>query len=175
VDRRSSLRASDADRERIVDRLHTAATEGRIAAEELEQRVHQALTARTYAELESTIVDLPGPRELARQGQRPRRSTAGWAFAAARHNPLLLVVAIPIVAVTFALVLAATIVWLVMALIVIIIGGRRSVPRQPWLNSWRPSWGPPWGPPGAHWREVGRPHGSPGPPHASPGRDRHWR
>jgi len=58
VSRRGALRASDADRDRIIDRLHRAATEGRIAAEELEERVGLALKAKTYAELLPHIADL---------------------------------------------------------------------------------------------------------------------
>src|SRR5436190_1510855 len=57
-----TMRASDADRDRIVDRLNKAAIEGRIAAEELEQRVSAALKARTYGELDDTVSDLPGPK-----------------------------------------------------------------------------------------------------------------
>jgi class 3 adenylate cyclase len=54
----SGLRASDADRERIVEVLRTAAVDGRISADELDQRLHAALTARTRTELEPLIADL---------------------------------------------------------------------------------------------------------------------
>ncbi len=55
------LRASDADRERTAERLRAAAGEGRLSAEELEQRLETALSGRTYAELESVLADLPEP------------------------------------------------------------------------------------------------------------------
>jgi hypothetical protein len=58
--KRSSMLASDADRERVADRLRQAATEGRILAEELEERVSRALRARTYGELDELVADLPG-------------------------------------------------------------------------------------------------------------------
>jgi hypothetical protein len=40
------LRASDADREAVVERLRVAAIEGRLDAEELEARVSAAYAAR---------------------------------------------------------------------------------------------------------------------------------
>ena len=45
------LRASDADRERTVERLHGAAVEGRLDAEELEERIDAAYRARWTSEL----------------------------------------------------------------------------------------------------------------------------
>jgi hypothetical protein len=64
----SSLRASDADRDAIADRLHRAAVEGRLEAHELEERLHLALRARTYGELGRLVSDLPGRRERRRTG-----------------------------------------------------------------------------------------------------------
>jgi hypothetical protein len=58
--RRSSILASDADREGVAERLRQAAAEGRILAHELEERVARALRARTYGELDLLVADLPG-------------------------------------------------------------------------------------------------------------------
>jgi hypothetical protein len=66
---RSSLRASDADREHVAERLRQAAGEGRLLAEELEHRLGSAFRARTYGELDEVVADLPGAR-VARQGAR---------------------------------------------------------------------------------------------------------
>jgi Domain of unknown function (DUF1707) len=55
------LRASDADRERIVATLREHAGEGRLTTEELEARCERAYNARTVAELERLLVDLPQP------------------------------------------------------------------------------------------------------------------
>jgi hypothetical protein len=55
----SELRASDADRERVAERLRAAAGEGRLTAEELEERLERALTARTEGELVPLVADLP--------------------------------------------------------------------------------------------------------------------
>jgi hypothetical protein len=115
------MRASDSDREQFVQRLHQAATEGRIASEELEHRVSAALKARTYDELDETVADLPGPR---RPGRVPTRRTAPqFALSAVRANPWLIVFAIPALAVTAAMLLAAAVMWLVLAVVVMIVGG----------------------------------------------------
>jgi hypothetical protein len=53
------LRASHADRDRVVDVLRIAAGDGRLTAEELDERVGAALTARTMGELAVLTADLP--------------------------------------------------------------------------------------------------------------------
>jgi hypothetical protein len=54
-----AARAADADREAVADRLRIAAGEGRIDLAELDDRLGQAYSARTYGELELLVVDLP--------------------------------------------------------------------------------------------------------------------
>jgi hypothetical protein len=54
-----SLRASDADRDRIADILREALAEGRLDAEEHAERVEGVLSAKTVGELEVFIQDLP--------------------------------------------------------------------------------------------------------------------
>jgi hypothetical protein len=53
------LRASHADRDQVVEVLRVAAGDGRLSAEELDDRLERALTARTYAELAALTGDLP--------------------------------------------------------------------------------------------------------------------
>jgi hypothetical protein len=53
------LRASHADRDQVVELLRVAAGDGRLSAEELDDRLERALTAKTYAELASLTADLP--------------------------------------------------------------------------------------------------------------------
>jgi hypothetical protein len=53
------LRASHQDRDRAVELLRVAAGDGRLTAEELDQRLELALTARTYGELAALTRDLP--------------------------------------------------------------------------------------------------------------------
>ena len=54
------MRASSADRDKTVEMLTAAYTEGRLTREELEERSARALVAQTYADLSSVVSDLPG-------------------------------------------------------------------------------------------------------------------
>lgn len=56
----SRMRVSDADREQVAERLRTAAGEGRIDADELDERLGAAYTAKTFADLAPLVEDLPG-------------------------------------------------------------------------------------------------------------------
>ncbi|WP_328337318.1 DUF1707 domain-containing protein [Streptomyces violaceus] len=53
------VRASHADRDRIVDVLRVAAGDGRLTMEELDERLEAALSARTVGELAVLTADLP--------------------------------------------------------------------------------------------------------------------
>lgn len=55
----SRMRVSDGDRHKVAEVLRTAAGEGRIDLEELEERLEAAYTAKTYGELVPLTVDLP--------------------------------------------------------------------------------------------------------------------
>jgi hypothetical protein len=62
------LRASDADRERTVAALREHAGEGRLEVDELGERTEAAFRARTLAELDSLVGDLPAPSRGDRHG-----------------------------------------------------------------------------------------------------------
>jgi hypothetical protein len=68
--RRASLKASDADREHIAEQLRLAAAEGRLFADELEERLGAALTARTYGELDALVADLPPSSAVAQSARQ---------------------------------------------------------------------------------------------------------
>ncbi|GGJ28374.1 DUF1707 SHOCT-like domain-containing protein [Streptomyces brasiliensis] len=53
------LRASHADRDRVVDVLRVAAGDGLLTADELDERLEAALSARTVSELAPLTADLP--------------------------------------------------------------------------------------------------------------------
>ncbi len=55
----ASLRASDADREQLVDVLKGAFAEGRLSQDEYTERMERAYTAKTYGELALLSADLP--------------------------------------------------------------------------------------------------------------------
>jgi hypothetical protein len=68
---RSQMRASDADRERVAERLRRATAEGRLSAEELEERLATALRARTYGQLDALVADLPSDAPARPRGAAP--------------------------------------------------------------------------------------------------------
>jgi hypothetical protein len=65
----AGLRASRADRERVIDLLKDAFVQGRLSRDEFDARVGQVLTSRTHWELAAVTFDLPA--ELI--GALPRR------------------------------------------------------------------------------------------------------
>ena len=69
------LRASDADREQAVERLRTAAMEGRLDSEELEERIQTAYGARFCSELSSLTADVTPPPAVAPPSPVPARPT----------------------------------------------------------------------------------------------------
>jgi hypothetical protein len=56
-----TLRAADADRQRIADQLKAALDEGRLSLHEYDERVGQAYASRTYKDLLVLVEDLPRP------------------------------------------------------------------------------------------------------------------
>jgi len=63
---RGLLRASHADREQVIEVLKAAFVQGRLARDEFEARIGQALASRTYAELAAATIDAsagPSPAE----------------------------------------------------------------------------------------------------------------
>ncbi|GII80576.1 hypothetical protein Sru01_55580 [Sphaerisporangium rufum] len=74
------MRASDAEREAVVERLREASVEGRLTLAELTERTEAAYLAATHAELAQVTADLPGgppqayrPPAAPRTGGRARR------------------------------------------------------------------------------------------------------
>lgn len=59
VDGRDRLRAADADRARLAERLRVALDEGRLSLGEYDERLQQAYAAKTYGELDEIVADLP--------------------------------------------------------------------------------------------------------------------
>jgi hypothetical protein len=57
--RPGSLRVSHEDRDQVAESLRIAAGDGRLTAEELDERLESALTARTYDDLAVLVADLP--------------------------------------------------------------------------------------------------------------------
>lgn len=70
------MRASDSDREHVAERLRTAAGDGRLDFAELDERLEAAYGAKTYAELEPLVADLPGALDAPRAAYPPAVPTA---------------------------------------------------------------------------------------------------
>jgi Domain of unknown function (DUF1707) len=89
---RGHLRASHADRERVVGTLKAAFVAGMLAKDEFDLRVGQALASRTYADLATLTADLPTglavtqpPKPARTQARRPMNNAAKaskWAVIA---------------------------------------------------------------------------------------------
>ncbi len=61
-DEQGKMRAADADRDHVVEILSTAYSEGRLSKGEYDVRLESALSARTYADLDQLVTDLPAAR-----------------------------------------------------------------------------------------------------------------
>ena len=66
-DRQKMIRASDADRQEVVDRLRTALDEGRLKMDEYLDRMGIASEAVTYGDLVPLYADLPESTSVARR------------------------------------------------------------------------------------------------------------
>ena len=83
------LRASDADRERVVEALKIAFVQGRLTKDELDTRAGLAFVSRTYGELAAATAYIPArprPRPEPRPGWPPAELPAsGTARRPANH------------------------------------------------------------------------------------------
>jgi Flp pilus assembly protein TadB len=125
MSRRSTIRASDDDRERVAERLRQAAIEGRILAHELEERLGRTFRARTYGDLDEVVSDLPDGRAGV------QRSGSRGGVTLLLHRSPLLIVAVVAVALVAVLVAAAVFValwggWLVIIGLLTLLARRRA-------------------------------------------------
>jgi len=71
MDDRQKMRASDADRQEVIERLRTALDEGRLKMDEYVDRMGLASEAVTYGDLAPLYADLPATGTVARPDPRP--------------------------------------------------------------------------------------------------------
>jgi uncharacterized protein DUF1707 len=112
MSRRATLRASDADREQVAEQLRHATAEGRLSADELEERLEGVFAARTYGDLDGLVVDLPG--QAVRHRERAGRvgsGTAGWASPSLWLRPLPILALFILAPVILSLLLAAAVIF----------------------------------------------------------------
>jgi len=179
-DRRGRLRASHADRERVIDTLKVAFIQGCLTKDEFDTRVAQSLAARTYSDLTALTADIPVrltrlPAEpiQASPAVQPDRKPMGNAAKAALSVAVAFVVLVVLTAVFGFAAFALCVVFYFMALFAA--GGqilytrheRRSAAQLPPGRDT-----PEAGPPGSHTLQAG-PYGGPGPtPESRPGQYR---
>ena len=121
------MRASDADREHVAERLRNATAEGRLLASELEERLGAVFSARTYGELDAVVADLPR-REVSERRSRGRQGVQ----LVRSLPPAALVVVVPVMIMVAAAVVAVTAmlfaIWLVIFVITLGAFGHRRRP-----------------------------------------------
>jgi Flp pilus assembly protein TadB len=121
---RENLRASDADRELVAERLRKAAAEGRLLAEELEQRLGETFKSRTYGELDAVVADLPSDG-LSRRSGRTASALGRPATVAA-----LVLAAVAVAAVAVLIVTGLLAMWAIWALLAWWMFGGRCMRRR---------------------------------------------
>jgi Domain of unknown function (DUF1707) len=82
-----SIRASDADRDRIATALRENLAAGRLTTEEFDERLDQALSAKTLGELEGLMADLPGTGISQRASPSPDRAEGDRPSRRGRFQP----------------------------------------------------------------------------------------
>jgi len=70
----AGLRASRADRERVIELLKAVFAQGRLARDEFDTRIGQALASRTYGELAAVTAGIPVELTAAPPGRPPVRA-----------------------------------------------------------------------------------------------------
>ena len=76
-----TMRAADVDRDRVAGILGTAFTEGRLTRDEYDDRLQTAFTARTYADLDQVVADLPAAPSTEVEPVAEETQTNGLAMA----------------------------------------------------------------------------------------------
>ncbi|HTP20131.1 MAG TPA: DUF1707 domain-containing protein [Solirubrobacteraceae bacterium] len=80
-----NLRCADSDREAVADILREQHVAGRLDSDELQERIDRCYSAKTYAELDAVVADLP------REQPQPNRGRGGWMWPRFALVPLLLI------------------------------------------------------------------------------------
>ena len=119
---RADERVSDAERTAVADELSKHYTEGRLDQEEFDQRLNQAMAAKTYRDLAGLLQDLPqadAPVVPAAPVRRRRRTGLG---------KLILIVLIAIVLVSAAHAVTwmlGPVLWIALICAIVVLAARR--------------------------------------------------
>ena len=74
-----NLRAADADREAVAETLRAEHLAGRLDTDELQERIEGCYAAKSYADLDALLADLPG-HEATAGGRTGSRRAPRFAF-----------------------------------------------------------------------------------------------
>jgi hypothetical protein len=114
----AGLRASHADRERVIDLLKAAFVQGRLSKDELDGRVGQVLTSRTHRDLAAVTVDIPEGMAVGRRETVNRVKVVAWGASATSTLIVLLAAAAALagnigllIAFMFALIAPTAVAW----------------------------------------------------------------
>ena len=83
-----NLRAADADRDAVAETLRAEHLAGRLDTDELQERIERCYAAKSYADLDALLADLPGHEATPRARTGSRRARR---FAFMPLLPLLIV------------------------------------------------------------------------------------
>jgi len=122
---RGCLKASDADREQVIDTIKGAFVQGRLTKDEFDTRIGQAFASRTYAELAAVTADIPAGLIGARPPRKPARARARVSLNKAVTGTACLILAIH--AGMFAAILAGSGVAVLLVAVFTIIGATVAV------------------------------------------------
>jgi hypothetical protein len=100
------IRASDQDREHVVEKLRTHYSEGRLSLEEFDERVARAYESKTWGDLLDLMNDLPGE-----VGLGPKASAGPVAREQANRPSRLPLGLWPLVPLSIGLLVASTFAW----------------------------------------------------------------
>jgi hypothetical protein len=137
------IRVSDADRERVAERLREHFAQGRLSSEELDERISAALGAKTFGDLRRIMTDLPEPELVQPQarGSAPWGARPGGVFVRGpRLFPLAMLALIAALVIPgagwvfFAFLQVVLALWLVACVAGIVAVAR---PRRRWRRQWQ--------------------------------------
>lgn len=126
------LRASDADRERVIDALKDAFVQGLLTKDELGMRTGQALVSRTNAELAVITADIPAvPIEIQPPSKPAQACAANWVNKKVVAWGACVIVLPPALGAAFLTYYGGFLVLLFFAFIGTTVSARPSSPRRP--------------------------------------------
>jgi hypothetical protein len=150
------MRASDADRDRVTERLREHFAAGRLTQAELDERITGALNAKTLGDLRRLTTDLPEPGLVSPGGRPPQ--WVGPPFPARRRGPRIFPVLLFVLLVALLVphggwvLLGAVNFFLLLWLFAMIVGGLAfSLVRRRMYRTWQSGYGGP-RPRHPHWR-----------------------